>query len=102
MIESHALYHDLGMEDNFDFLDIFYPCFEIRIPTNVREFYNLLTSFVSLESGMDGVSFRETRAGLSKILKDNGYCSVVTSPFVDMFENKLLEQYSEDRKADKK
>lgn len=102
MLEMHTLDHDLGLSDNFDFLNLFYPCFEQHIPRVVREFYDLITSHVVLiGSGMGGVNFRETRAGLSKILEANGYCSAVTADFIDAYENGLMEEYHDQQEKAK-
>ena len=101
MIKDHVLDHELELSDNFEFLNLFYPCFEIHIPRSVRDFYNLLTSIVTLEGGgMGGVGFRETKAGVAKVLKNNGYCSVTMGVFVDMYENKLMNEYQESIKED--
>lgn len=102
MLEMHTLDHDLGLSDNFDFLNLFYPCFEQHIPEVVREFYDFLTKHVVLiGTGMGGVSFRETKAGLSQILEANGYCSVVTADFVDAYESGLMEEYHDQQEKAK-
>jgi len=99
MIKEFQLDHELGLSDNFEFLNLFFPCFEVHIPIVVRDFFNLLSTNISLVGGgMGGVTFRESKAGMLQILKDNGYCSATMSVFVNMYENKLMDEYQEQTK----
>ena len=99
ILNDKLFFHDLGLEDNEEFLNLFIPCFGINIPSKVRDFYDLITSKITLVgNGMGGASFRESRANLSNIFKDNGYCPIMVDDFIDIYEDKLMEEYYEKTK----
>lgn len=103
LLEDKLFNHEIGLEDNFDFLNLFIPCFEVHIPNVVRAFYDLITSKITLVgTGMGGVVFRESRAELSKILEDHGYCPVATDIFVNEYEDKLIGEYHDNQKKQEK
>ena len=63
-----------------------------------RELYNILTHHVVLVSVGMGVSFRESRSGLSDILKEHGIEYIMVKPFIDDLEYRLMHQYAEEVK----
>lgn len=58
------------------------------------KFFYFLKSHISLASNGMGVSLRESRYAIAKLLEKEGFEYELYSDFIDIYENGLLEQYS--------
>lgn len=72
-------------------------------PTEVLRFWHLLRDHIVLKSNGMGVELRESREGLSKLLQQHDYDYEIYKPFIDDYEDHLLEQHfkEQEKKKDK-
>ncbi len=99
MVEDRLFDHDLGLEDNTEYLNVFFPCFEQNISAVARDLFDFLTDNVSLVGGgMGSPTFRESKADMIELIKLNGYCPNVIMQYVESYENKLLGEYIDEQK----
>lgn len=59
-----------------------------------------LRSHVTLESNGMGVSLKESRASLSELMEKEGFEYILYSDFIELYEFKVMEQYSKQRQID--
>ena len=77
---------------------IFYP----DTPSHVKKFFTLMETHIELkQDGMGGVSIRESKSDMIKILEAHNYDYELHSGFIARYENALLKQYY-DAKEEKK
>jgi len=92
IIEKELFNYEL-FGDSSDILDLVIPP---RTSLYSRKIYDILTQHIVLVRGEMGVGFRESRHGLSSILKSYGIDYRVAKPFVDDLEYRLMTQYNKD------
>jgi hypothetical protein len=67
-------------------------------PREVVKFFNFMQVHITLTGGDMGISFRETKYSLAKLMEKMGYDYEVYQPFIEEYEQKLLTQYHETKK----
>ena len=70
------------------------------VPQHIVGFFSFMKKHIVLVSDGMGVSFRETRAELSSLLKLNGYDYAVVENLINDFERNLLNQYYDSQKKE--
>jgi len=66
-------------------------------PLEVIKFFRFMQSHITLQSNGMGVSLRESRDGLAKLMKRQGYDYEIYQPFIEEFEEKLMKQFHDSR-----
>jgi hypothetical protein len=69
-------------------------------PNEVVKFFSWLKTHIQLASTGMGVSLRESKSDLVRLLKQEDYDYPVYQNFIEEFENKLLNQHHENTKTD--
>jgi len=59
-----------------------------------------LRSHITLQSNGMGASLKESRASLSKLMKQEGFEYVLYSDFVELYEFNVMEQYNKQREKE--
>ena len=72
------------------------------IPQDVYRFFRFMREHIELESNGMGVSLRESKANIKKLLKTEGYEYKYYKDFIMQYESKLLTQYHDKQEKDKK
>jgi len=70
-------------------------------PRQIIKFFDFMQAHITLVSDGMGVGLRETREGISKLLNESGYDYEVYQPFIEEFENKLLNQHYDAQEKNK-
>ena len=98
LVDDKLLEHELEIEDNESFLNIFIPLFGQDINQEARDIYRLFADTISLVSDGMGVGFRESLSGTLGLIEKNGFCPIILKDLVLEYEKLLYQEFDKNKK----